>query len=155
GILVDAKRTVLDSLVVDMSASNATGCSPVVTGIYLRNASGVVNNVQEMGAQPAAPAECDTGVGLLIEGGQAGDVFGQPFFGRAVVSMFDSSFSDNRKGGIAVLGPRAIGKFRSSQAIGNPGSATVQNGIEISHEAKARLLDVQVKNFSTTAPGKT
>jgi slime mold repeat-containing protein/copper-binding protein NosD len=155
GILVDTKRVVLDSLVVDMSASNAVGCAPVVTGIYLRNASGVVNDVEEFGAQPATTPECDTGVGLLIESGQAGDVFGKPFFGRAVVSMFDSKFSDNHKGGVAVIGDRAIAKFRSSQAIGNPGSATVQNGIEISREAKGRLLDVSAKNFSTSVAGKT
>jgi len=156
GILVDAPRVVLDSLVVDMSAANVPGCAPAVAGVYLRDANGLVTNLQVSGAHATAPPDCDTGVGLLIEGGQIGDIFGKPLLGKAVVSLADSTFTNNQKGGVVVLGDRAIVKIRSSQVLGDGTAATeVQNGIELSGGVKARVQDVQLRHFHTTVAGKT
>jgi len=69
GILVDAPEVVLDSLVVDMSAANVTGCAPAVAGVYIRDASGSVTNLVVSGAHATTTPDCDTGVGLFIEGG--------------------------------------------------------------------------------------
>jgi len=155
GIIVDAPRVVLDSLVLDMSLSNATGCAPAVAGIYLRNASGVVENVTESGALPATTPDCDSGVGMLIEGGQAGDIFGHPLFGKAVVAVRDSSFTNNSKGGMVFLGSRAIIKVSGTQVLGTGPAATVQNGIEFGLGARGRMQEVQVRDFQTTTVGKT
>ena len=132
GILVDAPKVVLDSLVVDMSAANVPGCAPAVAGIYVRDASGPLTNLEVSGAHATAPPDCDTGVGLLIEGGQIGDNFGQPLLGKAVVSLSNSTFTNNQKGGVVVLGNRAIVKIRDSQVLGDGAAALeVQNGIEL------------------------
>jgi hypothetical protein len=156
GILVDARNVVLDSLVLDMSAASVPGCSPVVAGVYLRAASGPLDNVEVRGAHATAPPDCDTGVGLLVEGGQIGDIFGKPIFGKAVVSVRESVFTNNQKGGIVVLGDRAIVKIRASQVLGNGLAAlAVQNGIEVSGGAKARVQDAQIRDFQTAVAGKT
>src|SRR5262249_53893192 len=156
GILVDAPRVVLDSLVVDMSAADVGGCAPAVAGVYVRDASGAITNLAVSGAHATAPPDCDTGVGLLIEGGQIGALFGRPVLGKAVVSISDSTFTSNQKGGVVVLGNRAVVKIRSSQVLGDGAAATeVQNGIELSGGAKARVQDVQLRHFDTTVAGKT
>jgi nitrous oxidase accessory protein NosD len=156
GILVDARKVVIDSLVVDMSAANVSGCSPVVTGLYLRAASGPVSNVEVRGAHATAPLDCDTGVGLLVEGGQIGDIFGNPILGKAVVSIRDSEFTNNQKGGIVVLGDGAVVKIRASQVLGDGLAAVqVQNGIELSGGVKARVQDAQIRDFQTAVAGKT
>src|SRR5262249_9436703 len=100
--------------------------------------------------------DCDTGVGMLIEGGTIGDIFGQPLLGKAVLSLSDSTFHDNQKGGVVVLGNRAIVKIRASQVLGSGTAAPgVQNGFELTGGVKARLQDIQVRPFQTTVAGKT
>src|SRR4029077_9911051 len=46
GVLVDAPKVVLDSLVVNMSAANVAGCAPAVAGVYIRDASGPLSNLE-------------------------------------------------------------------------------------------------------------
>ena len=95
-------------------------------------------------------------MGLLIEGGTIGDIFGQPLLGEAVVSLSDSSFTNNQKGGIVVLGNRAIVKIKDSQVLGDGIAALgVQNGIELTGGVKARVQDVQIRHFQTTVARKT
>jgi len=156
GVLVDAPKVVLDSLVVNMSAANVAGCAPAVAGVYIRDASGPLSNLEVSGAHATAPPDCDTGVGLLIEGGTIGDSFGQPLLGKAVVTISDSTFANNQKGWIVVLGNRAIVKIRASQVLGDGAAAVaVQNGIELTGGVKARVQDIQVRHFQTTVAGKT
>jgi hypothetical protein len=156
GILVDAPKVVLDSLVVDMSAADVGGCAPAVAGVYVRDASGSITNLEVSGAHATTTPDCDTGVGLLIEGGTIGDIFGQPLLGKAVLSLSDSTFHDNQKGGVVVLGNRAIVKIRASQVLGDGAAALgVQNGIELSGGTKARVQDVQLRHFQTAVAGKT
>jgi Dictyostelium (slime mold) repeat len=117
-ILVDAPEVVLDSLVVDMSAANVTGCAPAVAGVYVRDASGSLTNLEISGAHATTTPDCDTRVGPPHRGGTIGDIFGQPLLGKAVVSLSNSSFTNNQKGGVVVLGNRAIVKIKDSQALG-------------------------------------
>src|SRR5262249_10877385 len=156
GLLVDSRQVALDSLVVDVSAANVAGCTRVVAGVYLRATSGPVINVEERGAHATAPPDCDTGVGMLVEGGQIGEIFGKPILGKAVVAIRDSEFTDNQKGGIVVTGDTAIVKIRDTQVLGS-GSAALggQNGIELSGGVKGRIQDVQIRDFQTAVAGKT
>jgi hypothetical protein len=155
-ILVDAPEVVLDSLVVDMSAANVTGCAPAVAGVYVRDASGSLTNLEISGAHATTTPDCDTRVGPPHRGGTIGDIFGQPLLGKAVVSLSNSSFTNNQKGGVVVLGNRAIVKIKDSQALGDGIAALgVQNGIELSGGVKARVQDVQVRHSQTTVAGKT
>jgi len=157
GILVDAPRVVLENLNVDLSHAVATGCAPVVTGVYARNASGAITNLDVGGAHATTTTDCDTGVGLLVEGGTAGAVFGQPVLGQAVLSIADSTFHDNQKGGVVVLGNRASVKIKDSGAFGTGPTATgaAQNGFELSSGVRGRLQNLDIRNFDTLVPGKT
>ena len=44
-ILVDAARVTLEGLEVDLGAATIAGCSPIIAGIYLRNASGELSGM--------------------------------------------------------------------------------------------------------------
>ena len=46
GILIDGGRTVLKGLVLDLDQNGSVRCTPVMTGIYFRNAGGVVESSQ-------------------------------------------------------------------------------------------------------------
>ncbi len=153
-ILVDAPRVVLEGLHVELSFANLTACSPIVAGIYLRNASGSLTNVHVAGAHGAA--DCDTGVGLLIEGGFLKEDFGKPVFRKAVVSITTSEFRNNQKGGIAAIGDGTVLRIRESGVFGNgPAGIGVPNGIELSAGVKARLQDLAVRDIVSPVAGKT
>ena len=155
-IIVDAPRVVLAGLTVDLSVANLSGCAPIVAGIYLRNASGVLDNLTETGAHATGATDCDTGVGLLIEGGKLTDDFGKPVNRKAVVSLRDSDFHDNQKGGIVATGDGAIVKIRDTGVFGQgAASVGVPNGIELSFGVKSRLQSVQVRDFQSPVAGKT
>jgi hypothetical protein len=154
-ILVDAPRVVLDGLDVDLTPANLMGCSPIVAGIYLRNASGAITHTSVRGAHSAS-TDCDTGVGLLIEGGKLGEDFGRPIFRKAVVSIRTMEFRNNQKGGIVATGDGTVLKLRDSGVFGlGPDSVGVPNGIEISAGARARLQDVAVRDLQSAVAGKT
>jgi hypothetical protein len=154
-ILVDAPRVLLDGLDVSLGAANLQGCSPVVAGIYLRNASGALSDMTVSGAHSTA-TDCDTGVGLLIEGGKLGEDFGKPIYRKAVVSIRNSEFADNQKGGIAVIGDGSVVKISDSGVFGlGPDGVGVPNGIELSAGVKARLQDVAVRDVLSAVDGKT
>lgn len=155
-IIVDAPRVVLVGLTVDLSVANLSGCAPIVAGIYLRNASGVLDNLTETGAHATGATDCDTGVGLLIEGGKLTDDFGKPVNRKAVVSLRDSAFHDNQKGGIVATGDGTIIKIRDTGVFGQGATSIgVPNGIELSFGVKARLQAVQVRDFQSPVAGKT
>jgi len=154
GILVDARRVALSHLIVDMTGAGAVGCSPLVAGIYLRAASGPVTDVVVAGAGAAAAPSCDTGLGMLVESGQVGESFGRPVFGRAAVSVLQSEFLDNEKGGLAVVGERSFVRISDSGFRGAGLAAMrVQNGIEVSRGARARIQGLRVRDFQSSTPG--
>ncbi len=154
-ILVDAPRVVLEGLDVDLGPANLDGCSPIVAGIYLRNASGSLSQMVVRGAHSSS-TDCDTGVGLLIEGGKLGEDFGKPIFRKAVVSIRNSEFRDNQKGGIAGIGDGTVLKIRETGVFGlGPASVGVPNGIELTAGVKARLQDVAVRDLQSSVAGKT
>lgn len=154
GIVVDARQVALSELVVDMTATGAAGCSPLVAGVYLRGASGPVTDVVVVGAGAAAPSSCDTGVGLLAESGQIGEYIGRPLFARALVSVDRCRFSANQKGGIAGVGDRTVARVSDTLVEGNgSGANRVENGIEISRGASARIRGIRVRAFESPQPG--
>lgn len=154
GILVDAAKAVIEDLDVDLRFANLAGCSPVVAGIYLRNASGAVEGVRVTGAHADATG-CDTGVGLIVEGGRLGSDFGRPIFRKAVLSIRASEFSNNQKGGIVALGDGTVLRVQASSVTGAGANGVgTPNGIELSSGAKARLQDFEVRNLRSAVPGK-
>jgi hypothetical protein len=154
-ILVDAPRVVIEDLDVELRFTTLSGCSPAVAGIYLRNAGGSIEGVRVFGAHATAPAGCDTGVGLFVEGGQFGSDFGRPISRKAVVSIRGSEFNGNQKGGIVALGDGTVLKLEASSVTGDGASGVgTPNGIELSNGVRARVQDFTVRNLRSAVPGK-
>src|SRR6185436_10353396 len=78
GILVDTTTADISNIDLDLSDSDVAACSPILVGIYMRNASGTIENMKvEHVRVPAAP-NCESGVGLYVESGNYGLPFGLP-----------------------------------------------------------------------------
>src|SRR6185503_20219586 len=76
GILIDGGRTVLKDLVLDLDQNSAVACTPVLTGIYFRNAGGVVETSRVRGVRFATLPACESGVGIYVESGPIGERIG-------------------------------------------------------------------------------
>jgi len=144
GIIVDVDQVKIEGITLDLTETDLTGCSPVAAGIYMQNASGSIDDVRVSGPGGGGSL-CESGIGLLIEGGEEGDIIGEPLFGRSIVSLRNAQFSAYQKAGIVVLGEEALLKARN---IGLEGPGTVggsaPNGIDIGLLAKARISDVTI-----------
>ena len=69
-----------------MSGAQDAACSPILAGIYARNANGMLKNVEIRGAAISARPDCDSGIGLLAESGPQ-QVFARLFDGRSAVTL--------------------------------------------------------------------
>jgi hypothetical protein len=155
GILVDSEFASVENFTLDMTSNGVAGCSPVVTGVYMRNASGLVRDMVIDGARPGL-ATCDSGIGLYVESGKAGEDFGRSFFGRANVDVRNNVYTNYQKAGaifngrytnIDVLGVTALGS--------GPTADAVQYGIQVGGYAKARLAEIIVRDHESTLTDRT
>ncbi len=152
-IIVDAEFARIRNLDIDLASSTLTACSPLLTGIYLRNASGIVEDVNVKNVYGGA--SCDSGVGLYVESGQIGDELGTPIFGLARVIVRDSSYDGYQKGGIVGAGPRTILSIKGGTAKGPGGDGgIVPNGVQIGLDAKARISGFTTSGNRSTDPSK-
>jgi nitrous oxidase accessory protein NosD len=152
GILVDHVRTVIDGFVVDLGANTLTSCSPVLVGIYLRDAEAVVRNVTVQNARLATQPTCDSGVGLLAESDGAA-----PFpRGRMRVLTRDNTFVGYQRAGMVATGPGLTLKERGSSATGRGlDPDAVQIGFQLSNQASGILKEVTATGNATSIPGRT
>lgn len=151
-IIADAESARIRNLDVDLSSSNHTGCSPLLTGVYLRNASGIVEDVNIRNVYGGAG--CDSGVGLYVESGQIGDELGTPVFGLARVIIRDTSYEGYQKGGLVGAGPRTILSIKGGTATGPGGGEVVPNGLQIGLDAKARISGFTTSGNRSSDPDK-
>lgn len=152
-IIADAEFTRIRNLDVDLGSSGHTGCSPLLTGIYLRNASGIVEDVNV--ANVFGGAGCDSGVGLYVESGQIGDELGNPVFGLARVIVRDTNYDGYQKAGLVGAGPRTILSIKGGTATGpGDGGSVVPNGLQIGLDAKARISGFATSGNRSSDPTK-
>jgi hypothetical protein len=138
GIIVDGAEVQISRIDLDMSAAGVTTCD-LLAGIYYRNASGKLRESRIEGVGVPGQPACDTGVGLYVESGVIGQNQGAPIYGKAWVTAIDDVFANNQKGAVVVNGRNAVLKMSGGEVIGDgPGAAAVQNGVQVSLDAKAR-----------------
>jgi hypothetical protein len=155
-VIVDTPSSSLTDLEIDLANNTLAGCTPVLAGVYWRNARGSQIRVDVKNARLAARPDCDSGIGTLIESGRVGDIFGQPVVGRSIVSIDRNRYVGFQKAGLVALGDRTLVKVQDSQAIGaGPSPSAVQNGFEIAKAARARLQDIAAQDLRTLIPGRT
>jgi len=144
GIIVDVDQVKIEGLDLDLTETDLIGCAPVSAGIYMQNASGSIEDVRVSGPAGGG-SQCESGIGLLIEGGEEGEIVGEPLFGRAIVSVSNSEFSGYQKAGIVALGEETLLKARNV-ALEGPGTVggSAPNGVDIGLLAKARISDITI-----------
>ncbi len=156
GVMVNAPHIAIDGLQIDMGANTLGSCTPVMAGLYLRNASGTVHNAHVTAARvPGMPA-CDSGVGMLIESGVVGQRFGVPVFSVAHVAMNNVEVSSCQKGGIVANGVRTNIRLLGGTFTGDgPSSGAVQNGVQFGYGAKGRVSAPTISGYASQVSGQT
>src|SRR6185436_4939966 len=99
GILVDTTTADIANIDLDLSDSDVAACSPILVGIYMRNASGTIEQVKVENVRVAPAPTCESGVGLYVELGNYGLPFGLSGSTKAIVSVRESRFYGYQKAG--------------------------------------------------------
>src|SRR5579862_337899 len=156
GIIVDAPHILLSSLTVDLSNADISGCMVLLAGVYLRNASGLVDSLHVTGVNvPDAPT-CDSGVGLFVESAVTGVSSTVPSLGKARIKIKDGLFEACQKGGIVANGPNTNVRIAGSKLVGDGSAASaIQNGLQIGLGARATITRIKVSNYASTVSTQT
>lgn len=160
GIVIDGTkgaRIQIENIEIDMRNHDVAGCSPIVAGVYARNASGSLVNVAIHGPTIPNRTDCDSGVGLLVESGQDGiDPLAHPIVGHAVVNLRTASFDGFQKAAVAAIGANTKIRLLDTAAVGlGPGQVDlVQNAIQVSDGARGKAKEFNISNIGTAVPGK-
>jgi hypothetical protein len=156
GIVVEARTAAIDSIDLDMSASDVTTCDELLAGVYFRNAGGLVNTVSVAGVRVGGLPACESGVGLYVESGQIGERFGEVILGKAKLLVTNSRFVDWQKGGVVANGAQTVLNMAGGEVVGSGLTAgAVQNGIQLGMGARGKVSAVVVRNVLSSIAGKT
>ncbi len=155
-ILIDGSLVRITDIDIDLTDNTMTACSPVLAGVYFRNASGSAMRTQVLNAWVPGRPDCDSGIGIFVESGVTDFVLGHPIFGRARVVVIDAAFDNYQKAGLVAHGPRTVLKLRGGHAIaGAPvDGAAVPNGYQVGLGARGKLVDATSSGHTTTTAGK-
>jgi hypothetical protein len=121
----------ISSLAVDGAANGIVGCSPVLVGIFYRNASGTVQDAAVRNMQVKEPA-CSSGIGILVQSGEKGS---------SRVTVRENSIHDFQKSGIVgnELGT-VLTATRNVVTGSGPSKGAVQNGIQVGFGASGQVI---------------
>jgi|GEM_PF-1468309 len=154
-LIVDNELAAIANLEVDLSNVSVSSCLPVLTGIYLRRASGFVERTRIVNVRTSGQAPCNSGVGLYIESGQVGEILGKPVVAQARVTVRDVELAGYQKAGLAANGPRTTVVVRGGSATGTgPIETPAQYGYQIGFGASGRLTGVTTTGHISLRPGK-
>ncbi|MCW5891702.1 MAG: right-handed parallel beta-helix repeat-containing protein [bacterium] len=152
-IIADAESARIRNLDVDLGAIGETSCTPLLTGVYLRNASGIVEDVNIRNVYGGTA--CDSGVGLYVESGQIRDELGKPILGLARVIIRSTNYEGYRKAGLVGAGPRTILSVKGGTATGpGDGGGIVPYGLQIGFDAKARVSGFTTSGNRSSDPAR-
>jgi hypothetical protein len=155
-VIVDAEFVRLENIDVDLSQNTSpAACMPVIAGVFLKNASGIVErlNIHDV-TVPGHPA-CDSGVAMYVESGQIGDELGRPVYGLARVTVRDCTFSGYQKGGLVGNGPRTILTIKNGESTGlGATDGAVQVGYQLAYGATGKLSSIVTSGHKSTIDGK-
>ena len=130
----------IDGLAIDVSAHGVTTCDgtePLVAGIYVRGVAASIFGTSVTGTRiPNAPSGCANGVGILVQGGG----------GTPRVRVEGNSIDGYQRAGIVVQDPGVRASVRENVVRGDGDTPDrVQNGIEVSNGATAKIQDNVVR----------
>lgn len=133
-LVADTADVVIEDLTVEGAANGIGGCSPILIGVFYRNASGRIEDlaVRNMKLEPSLGG-CQSGNGILVQSGSGGS---------SKVEVEDSSVHDYQKNGITgnEAGTRIWVRRNVVTGIG-PTSGAAQNGIQVGPGARGVIED--------------
>lgn len=154
GIIVDTARARIENLEIDLTGVASAACSPILAGIYLRNASGSVVNVDVHGPSLPTRLDCDSGVGLLVESGDTVDSLLRPVKGRAVAVIRQGAYDGFQKAAVVGVGGGTLISIKGLAAQGlGPQPVLVQNAVQVSDGARGKMRDLNIAGVETALPG--
>jgi len=138
-LVEDADSVVVEGLTVDASANGLAACSPVLVGVFYRNASGRLSEAAVRGARlDAKLSGCQSGLGVLVQSSA-----GAP----SAVEVLDSSIRGYQKNGITANEPGTKLVARRNVVTGAGLAAGVaQNGIQVGLGARGVVEHNEVAN---------
>ena len=155
GVIYDDANIRLENFIIDVSGAQDGACSPILAGIYVRNAVGMFKNVAIRGAALPTRPDCDSGVGLLVESGPT-QVFARLVEGRSAVSATQVVVEDFGRVGIMATGEKSSLKARDGLVAGSgKGMPWVQHGFQFSEDARGRLQDMRAQDIGTSLTERT
>lgn len=145
-LVEDAAPVVIEGLTVDASANGLAGCSPVLVGVFYRNASGRLSELAVRGAHLGATLSgCQSGLGILVQSAPGA---------TSVVEVLDSSVRGYQKNGVTAneAGTELVAR-RNVVAGAGLAAGAAQNGIQVGQGAHGVVEHNEV--MSHVYPGCT
>ena len=146
-LVEDAAPVVVEGLTVDASANGLAACSPVLVGVFYRNASGRLSELAVRGAHLGATtlSGCQSGLGILVQSAAGAS---------SVVEVLDSSVRGYQKNGVTAneAGTELVAR-RNVVAGAGLAAGVAQNGIQVGQGAHGVVEHNEV--LSHVYPGCT
>src|SRR5262245_5366732 len=154
-IIVDNEFVRLSTLEIDLSGVSEGTCLPYLTGVYLRGASGAVDQLRIRNVHVTGNATCNSGVGLYVESGITGEILGVPQIVPSRVNLRDVEVSGYQKVGLVGNGPRTVLNVKGGSATGGgPTAGSVQYGYQFGLGTKGKLSNVMTDEHRSLITGK-
>jgi hypothetical protein len=155
-ILSDEHLLRMSDVDIDLSAVVSTACTPMVAGVYGRNAVLMLERVGVLNTRVSTRPDCESGVGVLVESGVESIVLGTPIYGRARLIARDMILDGFQKAGIVVTGPRAVlladGGFATT--IPGPLGGATPYGYQLSNGARGKIVNLTARGMTTANVGQ-
>jgi nitrous oxidase accessory protein NosD len=138
-LVEDTGSVVVEGLTVDASANGLDGCSPVLVGVFYRNASGRLSEVAVRGARlDTALSGCQSGLGVLVQSAAGSS---------SVLEVLDSSIRGYQKNGVTAneAGTELVARRNVVTGAGLAAGAA-QNGIQVGAGARGVVEHNEVAN---------
>ena len=141
---------------IDLADNVAVGCSPVVAGIYIRNALAALTRVKVYNAAVSARPDCDSGVGILVESGVKEIVLGRPLYGKSRFIGRGLHLENFQKAGLVAIGPQTMARLEDCVATRLPAlaGAAVPAGFEFANGARGKVINSTASWIQAGTVGK-
>jgi hypothetical protein len=155
-VLDDGHLLRMSDVDIDLANNTLAACSPVLAGIYVRNAWASVQRIEIYNAVVQGRPDCDSGVGLLVESGVKEIVLGQPVFGKSRFIAKSLRFEDFQKAGFVGIGPNTLVRMEGSVATRHPALAgeAVPLGFELAKGARGKIINSSADHVVGATAGK-
>jgi hypothetical protein len=132
----------IEGLAIDASnhgIGTCDGAAPLLAGIYVRGVAATISGTSVTGLGiPGVPADCASGVGVLVHGG-----------GAARVRIEGNSIGGYQRAGIVVQDSGVRATIRENLVTGDGDTPDrLQNGIEVANGAAARIEENVVRDHA-------